>query len=618
MKTKYTAMMLAALFLSAACAKEEKTEKTIVSPDFDGTKIEVGLSALTRTALGEPGTNSVPVVWSTGDEIAVIQDKGTAQQKVAIFKLAGEGGSSTGSFEYLSGDAPTAAAIEVVYPASAVESGFTVPADQNYVAGSIDPAAMFLSGSRTKADETVVLSHGSAAFLLPLTGEEDQLVSSIEVSVGSSKYTLSCNEPVALSAAAVPFYIAVQPGTSAADYTFTVNATKGTPMTKVITWMAGAGKIGRIPPTEFEQFHRLAKGDYFGGGFIFAIAEDNSYVKVVSADQATLAWATGDAASVRVGTEAGPDEGAANTALIQAQDNFSTNYPAAAWCVAHGEGWYMPSRSEINVIVNGLGLSEATIDEVNANIEEYSGTPFASGKAYFTSCEQATSDANVWTVSIPKKGHNAYIKTTARPVRAVKKIMLSSGAKPDPKPSTVTEMLAIAKNAFFTAGNSTSYGPDLYLRYTDLNTSGTNNRRSFIQLDLTGINKAKMNSAILKLTVDKDRTVFTDQTEAIIKVYKLADCSWTEDSSDGSTKKKGPTLAATNVIYDALTLSNTDTILSIDVTDYVLTSLESGISDISIGMTLTNVNNTNTKVYFYPRSTSNESIRPYLEVNSMI
>lgn len=616
MKTKYTAMMLAALFLSAACAKEEKTEKTIVSPDFDGTKIEVGLSALTRTALGEPGTNSVPVVWSTGDEIAVIQGKGTAQQKVAIFKLAGEGGSSTGSFEYLSGDAPTSAAIEVVYPASAVESGFTVPADQNYVAGSIDPAAMFLSGSRTNADQTVVLSHESAAFLLPLTGEEDQLVSSIEVTVGSSKYTLNCSEPVALSATAVPFYIAVQPGTSAADYTFTVNATKGTPMIKEITWTAGAGKIGRITPTVFEQFHRLAKGDYYGGGFIFAIAEDDSYVKVVSADQANLAWATGDAASVLVGTEANPAEGADNTALIQAQENFSTNYPAAAWCVAHGEGWYMPSRSEINVIVNGLGLSAGTIDEINANIEDYYGSPFES-KRYYTSCEKATDGTLAWTVSIPGKSHttDSNKKTTARPVRAVKKIVLSSGAKPDPKPSTSSVNLSATKDAYYTASSSVRYGgttPTLTVRFAS---SGDWRYVAYFGFDISSIDADKLVSAKLTLTVD--HSTFADGVEsAALRLYSVDD-GWSELDPDGSTTAKGTWASPYTTLLD-FSLTPSDTSTELDLTSHISSVLESGGSVLSLAIAALNTNPNTTYIYFSSRESTTESARPVLTVTSNI
>ena len=97
-KIAYTLLTLAV----AACSQKEPVDT--IKPSAQGRTIEVSMQEITKTAIGEASQNGVSLVWSTGDEIAVVEGKGTAEQKHSVYRLIGEGGSPSGTFEYVSGD----------------------------------------------------------------------------------------------------------------------------------------------------------------------------------------------------------------------------------------------------------------------------------------------------------------------------------------------------------------------------------------------------------------------------------------------------------------------------------------------------------------------------------
>jgi len=176
----------------------------------------------------------------------------------------------------------------------------------------------------------------------------------------------------------------------------------------------------------------LAIGAMYQGGMIFEIAAD--YIKIISLTEGEEFWASDLTKATLVGTEDNPENGGqANTDLIRNQSNFTGNYPAAEWCVSLGEGWYLPSRKELNTFIDNLKLkSLAGQESANAFLAAYGGDPLTlSTQYYWTCCEKDASKA--WAVRLNDKAHGNYNKKgeTGRPVRAVKKIEMDVAGEMD-------------------------------------------------------------------------------------------------------------------------------------------------------------------------------------------
>ena len=180
-------------------------------------------------------------------------------------------------------------------------------------------------------------------------------------------------------------------------------------------------------PTPEEPFEIPAVGDIFGGGLVFELGED--YAKVVSLDQGSCYWAQESVKSIRVGTDAAAEEGEDNTIMFKERADME-KFDAAIWCINRGDEWYMPSRTEIAAIVNGLGLtSESNQTEINKKLTENGGTAFTFDTEYYwTCCEHATDDSKAWCVRLRDKSHSAFSKkgNSPRPVRAVKKVYFAN------------------------------------------------------------------------------------------------------------------------------------------------------------------------------------------------
>ena len=146
------------ILAAASCAKEEngpETFRTVISASI----------APTKTALGEKDGDAWPNYWKAGDKISV---NGVASE--ALGSEADGQATATFSFESL-----ISTPYNAVYPASAV-SGYsdgsatvTLPASQNYVAGSYDPAA-FIMGGKSTNESKLTLSPCVSVIHLSLTG----------------------------------------------------------------------------------------------------------------------------------------------------------------------------------------------------------------------------------------------------------------------------------------------------------------------------------------------------------------------------------------------------------------------------------------------------------------
>ena len=459
-----------------ACNEEIPSGNDTTTPPVTDRTIEVSMPEMTRTALGAGTESSVSVVWSKGDEIAVIEGKGTDAQKHSVYRLVGEGGSASGTFEYVSGDAVGDVVTDVVFPASAVDNKYAVPAVQTYTEDSFDPSSMVMSWTRSNPDEAIIHKHDAAAFMITLTSESGQRISSVNVSCGRNTYVLTCKEPVTLSSEGKTFYIAVPGNNEVTDYTFTIFPQSGAPMVKTASHALNAGKIGVVPVSGFSP---LKAGDFYAGGLVFEVTEE--YAKVVSKDEGSCFWAQESVKAVRVGTDANAQEGETNTIMFKERADMEL-FDAAIWCINRGDEWYMPSRVEIAAIVNGLGLNTSDGQtNINTLLTSNGGTAFSCDKYYWTCCEHDTDDTKAFAVRLKDKGHQSYAKkgSSTRPVRAVKKVFFSSGVPEIPEDDTpVVEgsdydvflligQSNMAGRGYMTAADQEAFDPNVFILNAD-------------------------------------------------------------------------------------------------------------------------------------------------------
>lgn len=178
-----------ALLAMAGCAKENIAQEENNQANGNHPLLEIGLES-TKVALGTEENGKFPVVWSEGDEIAVIDNMGIeGKQNVSIYRLKSGAGSSNGTFEHVSGDAFPTVIKDVVFPASVVLPQSTLISDiplidptqlvkkeqtQGYTKDNFDPSSpvlYFHNNSDKKAP--IVLSPITCVVCIPIKGYDD-------------------------------------------------------------------------------------------------------------------------------------------------------------------------------------------------------------------------------------------------------------------------------------------------------------------------------------------------------------------------------------------------------------------------------------------------------------
>ena len=224
---RYFNIAVAALVI-AGCAKENNPSED-VQPVIRKT-IEVGLDA-TKTSLGTEVAGTFPVLWSEGDEIAVVENMGVqGQQNCSVYRLKSGAGTANGVFEHVSGNAFPAVIKDVVYPASAMapqgveldkipvtSMDALVPKvqTQTYVKNSFDPkAAVMAFHSDADKQQTIVLQPASSIVCIPVVGQAGDVVTSVvwqNIDGRTVTVTLNCPGGVELSSEPTNFYLSIPP-----------------------------------------------------------------------------------------------------------------------------------------------------------------------------------------------------------------------------------------------------------------------------------------------------------------------------------------------------------------------------------------------------------------------
>lgn len=225
-------VLAASALLLSACAKENIKPNEPTDQNEERPLLEIGLNT-TKTALGTEAAGKFPIVWSEGDEIAVIDNMGVkGKQNISVYRIKEGIGTDKGLFEHVSGDAFPNVINDVVYPASAVDPKSTflsetlitdvtklVPKVQNqaYTKDSFDPKYAVMYCHRNSASEPIKLSPLSTIVCIPIKGFGDNdIVTSVRwqhMDGRTVDVTLNCHEGgVKLSKnQATNFYLSVPP-----------------------------------------------------------------------------------------------------------------------------------------------------------------------------------------------------------------------------------------------------------------------------------------------------------------------------------------------------------------------------------------------------------------------
>lgn len=223
MVMKKLSVLAMAMIVMASCAKENVQPNN--EPIGEKALLEIGLAS-TKTQLGKEDNGFFPIVWSEGDEIAVIENMGVeGKQNVSVYSLREGTGTANGVFELVEGSPKVTNNVDVVYPASAVKGkglikdiSLLVPKDQtqSYEDGNFDKNAAVMYFHRNNPADKIVLEPLSSIICIPIKGFDDNdVVTAVKwqnMDGPTATVTLNCPNGVKLSKGqATNFYLSIQP-----------------------------------------------------------------------------------------------------------------------------------------------------------------------------------------------------------------------------------------------------------------------------------------------------------------------------------------------------------------------------------------------------------------------
>lgn len=216
-----------AMIVMASCAKENVQPNENNDQSNDRRILEIGLAS-TKTQLGteDKVNNLFPIVWSEGDEIAVIENMGVeGKQNVSVYSLREGAGTANGVFELVDGSPKVTNNVDVVYPASAVKGkglikdiSSLVPKvqTQSYTAGNFDPNAAVMHFQGDITADKILLQPLSSIVCIPIKGfDNEDIVTAVKwqnMDGRTVDVTLNCPEGVTLSKeTATNIYLSIPP-----------------------------------------------------------------------------------------------------------------------------------------------------------------------------------------------------------------------------------------------------------------------------------------------------------------------------------------------------------------------------------------------------------------------
>ncbi len=271
MKKIYTYLTIIALAaLAAGCAKEIAGTDEALVPDQEligqdeiTIVLNVPASPETKTTLGAKDGSSYPVLWSAGDVITL---NGTAATE---FTPASGNESATAKFKVTGLAAP----YNFLYNGVAGQGNqVTFPANQAYVAGGFDPAALPMYASVSSLGSTITFSHAASLLKFSLTGSKK--IDSV---------TLTATD-----------------GTKSLSGTFTIGAGSNGLLDGSLTPASAGGAINynfgghiQLSDTPFVFYVAVPAGTYAGGIALEIVDNDSGHMSMTVLDGSSNTLAAG-------------------------------------------------------------------------------------------------------------------------------------------------------------------------------------------------------------------------------------------------------------------------------------------------------------------------------------
>lgn len=446
MKRNIIFYVCAAALVFASCQKEE--------PVSEGTELAPsGLDVITATTVSTKTTtqDGVNVLWENGDQIGLFIGGSDNRTKSAIYTATMAEPNASAIFVRTEDPAPGSYENEyfALYPASSLNKWASsmekpatrrvyvnLPQSQTAVAGAWDKKAGILASSSSSSE--FQFKHIMAYVKFTVDASSTPFVSMTVKSNNSESLTGEnigvlyggqvAYDPVYTSGTYYPtaelvnedgsefgagtYYVAVLPGTFAKGLSFFFKNKDGEVTVKEITGevQLGAGQVanmGTIGTLNFGAATSDKVGTVYaeGGvnqGVVFWVdSKDSTKGKIISGAAVSLKWGDGTDKTYTWAENIKNDDGAANHEyVIGLEGSSATEYPAVYFCENLGEGWHLPTISEVEQLIVAYYGILGPYDTVTTY---YSTEPYASNAAKFEAelakCFVGDSNLNLATTS---------------------------------------------------------------------------------------------------------------------------------------------------------------------------------------------------------------------------
>lgn len=375
-----TCGIIAAISL-VSCSKEENSPEAPVLGHVEFTaSID---NASTKVTAGEFGENTLPLIWSAGDQVKLVY--GSTAYDATVSAVASDGSATISSDTLPIDETPS----EAWYPGEYYTAeGLAIPAEQHH-----EKLPLILKGTASEGN-IVFRAEGSTLLCYPLTGDiavksAALYLTDIPALWGGAgdielkpTYTLSFDEPLQLSDDPVNIFFTVPTEDKIATLEITTDAPEGSLVEdykyyrrKLTALSFSSGNVARMPVLDFEKSVIETESAY---KYVYGTANDgignlksatNGPV-TVEEDRASVAFTANGATDTRINVNFNPpvlNAGNARYAAYKSNIPYITQNP--------GNGYQPQKTPNIDFRLGGRNWQGQYVIEATGKTQKlyYSG-----------------------------------------------------------------------------------------------------------------------------------------------------------------------------------------------------------------------------------------------------